>query len=85
MARMQIQYTVRSVPEAVDRALRARARSEGISLNQVLVHSLEVACGTEGAGLQKQDLDWIAGTWVEDEEFNQAQREQRRVHPDDWR
>ena len=37
---MSMQYTIRSVPEAIDRAVRHRARREAKSINAVVVEAL---------------------------------------------
>ncbi len=84
MKRRQIQYTVRSVPAHVDRALRRRARTTGTSLNEVLIHSLEAACHPNDADNVRHDLDWISDTWVEDERTAEALEVQRVIDADLW-
>lgn len=58
-----LQYTIRSIPPQLDRALRQKALQNGQSLNEVLVRTLE-----RGAGLSREqpvhrydDLDWMVG------------------------
>ncbi len=56
------QYTIRSIPPNLDKALRKQARDSGKSLNEVSVEAL-----AKGAGLSKHrpvftDLDWLIGS-----------------------
>jgi hypothetical protein len=80
-----VQYTVRGVSPEVDRALRAEASASGVSLNEATVAALERA--TLHAGTQSvkyRDLSDLAGTWIEDKEFDKVIASQRRVDPRDW-
>jgi len=85
MKRRAIQYTIRDVPHAVDRALRRRAREEQKSLNQTLVESVERGLGLEASPTIYRKLDFIAGTWIEDPEFDAALAEQDIVDEAEWR
>ncbi len=78
------QYTIRNVPEQVDKYLRKRARLSGQSLNQVVLQEL-----SERAGLRSNDLvdslGWFIGGGVigKDvmktfEDDNKAQKELTR-------
>jgi len=79
------QYTLRSVPRHVDRALRRKARREGKSLNQAALETLSTGLCLAGEPLVHSDLDFLTGTWVEDPDFDAALREQDRVDPRIWR
>ena len=80
-----MQYTIRNIPKPVDKALRAKARRERKSLNQVIVEAVQEGLGLNGKPTKHRDLDWFAGTWVEDPEFDRIIAEQDQVHPDDWK
>lgn len=69
---MSIQYTIRSVPEPIDRAVRDRARREGKSINAVIVEALARGLDVHAASAQHTDLDHLIGSWVEDPEFDRA-------------
>lgn len=56
-----IQYTVRNIPEPVDRYLRKRAKISGQSLNQVIVDELSEKVGKPGESLL-ESLDWFIGS-----------------------
>lgn len=85
MKRSLVQYTVRAVPKRVDDALRLRAKQEGKSLNDILVHSLASAAGVSETPLLNHDLDWLSGTWIPDPALEEALSEQRQIDPDAWR
>ncbi len=78
------QYTIRDIPTRVDEALKRRARQEGKSLNQVTVDALTRAVGLGEEPTLHHDLDYLAGTWVEDPEFESVIRDQDRIDPGLW-
>jgi hypothetical protein len=80
-----MQYTLRNVPDPVDRALRELARREGRSLNDVTVEALTRAVGLGDGAVRYRTLDEIRGTWREDPEFDRALEEQDRVDEELWR
>lgn len=68
-----MQYTIRSVPPQVDRALRRRARMTGRSLNEVALEALMGASGvTAIAPGRAKDLDWFIGGKTLGEPFDRA-------------
>jgi hypothetical protein len=79
------QYTLRDVPEAVDRELRARAALTRESLNTVAIHMLTVGLGLGDKPRNFCDLDALAGTWVEDPVFAAALRDMDTVDKELWR
>jgi plasmid stability protein len=80
-----MQYTIRSVPPQVDRALRERSEREGKSLNEVAIEALSRGLDLEDQPVRRRDLSAIAGTWVRDREVDRALDEQRTIDPDLWR
>lgn len=79
-----VQYTIRSVPDFVDKALRARAKKENKSLNQVALDVIQQALISEKPRVY-HDLDEFIGTWVEDPEFDKIMEEQRQIDEELWR
>jgi hypothetical protein len=79
-----VQYTIRGVPPAVDAVLRERARVTGKTLNQVVIEAL-----AEGAGIslqrKRRNVDDIAGTWIEDKDFDEAIAAQDQIDWDMWK
>lgn len=76
-----IQYTIRQVPAAVDKALRANARKNDQSLNDALLAALADAAGET----EHHDLDFLAGSWQGDNETESALKEQRSIDREMWR
>lgn len=79
-----VQYTIRGIPAPLDRALRARAKKEKKSLNQVAMEALQNAISPLFPK-RRTDLDEFIGTWVEDPEFDKIMEEQRQIDEELWR
>ena len=80
-----IQYTIRGVPEDLDRRIRQDAHRNGKSMNSELVEALRKGLGMESPARRFNDLDDLAGSWVEDPEFDKAVAEMDRIDPDAWK
>jgi hypothetical protein len=79
------QYTIRQIPRAIDRSLRQKSRREGISLNTAAVEILSAGLRLGGEPLRHDDLDFLAGSWVEDPKFDAAIAAQDQVDEKLWR
>lgn len=80
-----MQYTLRNIPEALDQAIRSRAKAEGKSLNEVALNALARGLGVTEEAVKYRNLADIAGTWVEDEAFEAALADQDTVDDELWR
>ena len=80
----RIQYTIRKVPQNVNDALRQRVQDERKSMNAVLIDILERGLGIKGAPVYHTDLDDLAGTWVNDPEFDSAIEALDHVDQESW-
>jgi plasmid stability protein len=80
-----MQYTIRDIPEDVDKALRAKAKAEGKSLNQTVVEVLSDGLGIRQAKRKYRDLSGIVGSLARDPEFDRIMEEQDRIDPEMWR
>lgn len=80
-----MQYTIRNIPPAVDKALRKRARATGKSLNETAVEALAEGAGVAGAPRKRRDLSDLIGSWKPDQEFLDAIADQRRIDEDLWK
>ena len=78
-----MQYTIRAVPDAIDRALRQRAKRESKSLNAVVIDALARGLALDAAA-RHTDLDHLAGTWEEDPDFDSAVAEFERIDDESW-
>ncbi len=81
---MSMQYTIRAVSEALDRAVRHRARTERKSINAVVVEALARGMGMGPQSVEHADLDHLIGTWQEDPDFDRAVADFERIDPDAW-
>ncbi len=80
-----MQYTIRNIPKTLDAMLRDRARKQGKSLNETVIQALARAMGFSSEPVRNRDLSGLAGTWIEDAEFDRAIEDQDRVDEDLWR
>jgi plasmid stability protein len=80
-----MQYTIRNVPEALDRRLRERAAAEQTSLNDAVLRVLTQAIGLTPEASRQRDLGDLSGTWKRDPAFERALRDQDRIDPDLWK
>ncbi len=69
----------------VGKKLHEKARREGKSLNKVAVETLLRGLGLAGDSIRHGDLDALAGTWIDDPEFDAAVREMDRVDEEMWK
>ena len=70
-----IQYTIRNIPQPVDKALRTIAASKGQSFNQTVVDALQKATGVSTQPVVYDDLDWFIATGGKcDPEFDEAMK-----------
>ena len=79
-----MQYTIRAVPDDIDRALRRRARRESKSLNAVVIDAPARGWPSTPAA-RHTDLDHLAGTWQEDPDFDRAVAEFKRIDDESWK
>ena len=79
---MSTQYTIRSVPEEIDRAVRYRAKREAKSINAVVVEVLTRGLDLDAKPAEYTDLDHLIGTWQEDPDFDLAVADFERIVKD---
>jgi len=66
-----IQYTIRNIPEPIDRYLRKRAKISGQSLNSVIIEELSYNVGVQSDNLV-DSLNWFIGSNVIGDDAIQA-------------
>lgn len=79
------QYTIRHVPEHVDRKLREVSAQYGTSMNQTTLEALSRGLGVTQQPAEHHDLDDLIGTWVKDPAFDKAVKSIRRIDPGMWK
>ena len=82
---MSMQYTIRAVPDAIDRALRRQAKREAKSLNSVVIEALARGLELDAKPVEHTDLDHLIGTWQEDPGFDRAIADFGRIDEDTWK
>ena len=80
-----MEYSVRGVPPEVDRALRARAKEQGASLNEVTLEVLAEGIGLGRGPVARRDLTGITGTWFREAAVEQALAAQDEVDEALWK
>jgi plasmid stability protein len=80
-----MQYTLRNIPEALDTALRRRARQQGKSLNEVTLEALARGLGLSSEPVRFRSLRDLAGRWEEDPDFDRAITEQHQIDKGLWK
>ena len=66
------QYTVRGVSRNLDDRVREEARRYDVSVNAMLLDALARGLGAGAEPAECDDMDDLAGTWVEDDAFDEA-------------
>lgn len=80
--------TIHGLDDSVAALIRARARAEGTSLNQVIKRLLDDALGVRPShGKHRKAFEKFCGVWSKEQtaEFERALRQFGKVDPGDWR
>lgn len=80
-----MQYSIRGVPPELDRAIRARAKEKGTSLNEVTLGALADGLGLTGERVVRRDLTGVAGTWRSEAAVERALASQDEVDEALWK
>jgi hypothetical protein len=79
-----MQYTIRNIPRDLDKAVKARAKRLGKSVNQV---ALEALANVVDHPIKRRSLRDMPGAWSksEAERFDRFLREHRAVDEELWK
>ena len=80
-----MQYTVRGISRALDKAIRRRAREKGKSLNEATIEALADGLGFREEGIVRRDLSDIVGTWKREARVEKALAAQDEVDEALWK
>ncbi|MBN2685149.1 MAG: hypothetical protein JXR40_07705 [Pontiellaceae bacterium] len=80
----KIQYTIRSIPPEVNEAVRAYSAREGCSLNQAVLDVLRKGSGASDEPVIHHDLDFMTGTWIQDEKCDEVLKNFDRIDEEMW-
>ena len=78
------QYTVRRIPDHLDRELRRRAQQEQKSLNAVILDALVRSLELQSSPRKYDDLDFLIGCWEEDPQFDKAVAQFQQIDEALW-
>lgn len=79
----KIQYTIRAVPEHMDKLLRKKAAEYGTSLNETALKVLQRGLGQDNAVLN-HNFDGYAGTWVQEDAFDEVMKDFEKIDAGMW-
>jgi hypothetical protein len=79
------QYTIRGIPERIDRFLKKKAKEENKSLNQIVIECIIRGLGLSEEKVYFHDLDDLAGSWKKDPVFNKVIEEMDQIDPELWK
>jgi uncharacterized secreted protein with C-terminal beta-propeller domain len=86
------QFTIRGVPEEVEKQVRKEAEAKGISFNKAFVDLVQKNASTESTGPRKKkrlprELENLFGVWSKKEadEFDKSLAVQRKIDEELWR
>jgi hypothetical protein len=79
------QYTIRGIPNAIDQRVREQSRKTHQSLNSIVLDALRRGLGLTDPPQEFHDLDDLAGTWINDPEFDHAMEMFESVDEDLWK
>jgi hypothetical protein len=82
---MSTQYAIRGISSRLDKKIREIASNEGKSLNETVLEILKSGAGLSEDPIKYTDLDYLAGSWVNDPEFDKAIEEMDRIDPELWK
>jgi hypothetical protein len=79
-----MQYTIRNIPSELDRALKARAKRLGKSVNQLALEALSLSVDQP---IKRRSLRGMPGAWSKQEAtaFDQFLSEQREIDAELWK
>lgn len=81
--------TIRGIDEETSRALKEKAKKEGLSLNAIVLKTIRASLGFEKPKRRESygDLEYLAGTWCEEDstEFNKNIAETEKVDKEMWK
>lgn len=80
-----IQYTIRGIPQDVDRVLRKKAERSGKSFNATVVEALTSALDLNKLDTKRSIFDRLPGSTTLDQSFFDAIEAQSQIDPEMWK
>ena len=82
---MKKKEAIRSVPVEVNEAVREYSVREDCPLNQAVLDAPRKGSGAGTEKIVHHDLDFMAGTWISDEECEAALEQFNRIDEEMWK
>jgi len=84
------QFTIRGLPQELEKRVEKEAKKKGLSVNKVILSLLEKGAGynkAKGPQTIYTDLDYLAGSWSleEAQEIERYLRDQRQIDEELWK
>jgi len=78
--------TIHNLDDKLDNLIRARAKTEGLSLNQTIQELIRKALGLKKESDHRDDFLDLFGTWTkeDEDEFLKQTKDFREVEDQDW-
>lgn len=80
--------TIHGIDEPLEKLIKSKARSEGLSVNKTVKKLLEISLGVKPAGndMHKGDFYEFCGIWKDEDlaEFEDYTKDLRQIQPEDW-
>lgn len=80
-----IQYTIRNVPQDLDKVLRLRSKKNKQSFNTTVVQALLQAATPDAGKPNSSDLDWFYGSGGLDRAELDSFKQQREIDINAWK
>lgn len=79
-----IQYTIRRIPDYIDKIVRDQSKKKHKSLNSVLLEALSKGLNADNQ-VEYHDMDDLAGTWVADSGIDSALESFSKIDKNLWK
>lgn len=80
-----IQYTIRNIPQPVDRVIRKRAKQSGQSFNQTVVELLNMQIFGTSKVEDNSNFDWLYNKKTLDRNFDKAIKDMSQIDDKLWK
>jgi hypothetical protein len=80
-----IQYTIRNIPQPVDRVIRKRSKQSGKSFNQTVIDLLSLQTFGTTEVSEEFDFDWLFNENTLDESFDEAIEDISKIEENIWK
>lgn len=80
----QVRYSIRDVPETLDKKIREAARRGKLSINQLVINALQAVFLDSTKSKAERNLDWFIGKDNIPKEFEETVKDMRKIDPNLW-